>query len=128
MVALPWAVGILVFLFSVKSDQAIAGREQMTSGIIKRHEPSNHDRYGYDFTVNGRPYSGWQSPTQREFIIGETVSVYFDPLDPTKSSLFSFAGAWDRAIGPVFLMTVGIAAFAAYIFTRKRFVRKRLLG
>jgi len=120
MVALPLAIGVLFFLFSAKANEAIAARQQLTSGIVKTHEPSNHDRYEYDFTVNGKAYSGWQIPSQRDFIVGEQVAVYYDPLDPTKSSLSSFAGAWDRAIGPVFSMAFGTVAIAAYIFIRKR--------
>lgn len=128
MITLPWVIGIIFFLYSAKVDQAVAGRERLTSGVVKRHEPSNHNRYGYDFTVNGKAYSGWTSPTQREYIIGETVSVYYDPLDPTKSSLSSFAEACYRAIGPVFLMALGIITIAAYIFMRKRATKNRLLG
>lgn len=125
MITLPWAIGIVFFLFSANADQAIAVREQIASGIVKTHEPSNHDRYGYQFTVNGRSYRGWQIPTKREFIIGEKVAVYYDPLDPAKSSLSSFAGAWDRILGPVLLMAFGIIAITAYILIRKQSIRNR---
>jgi len=119
-VALPWAIGIIFFLFSARADRAIAARQQRTYGVVKTHEPANHDRYGYDFTVNGEAYNGWQIPTRSELRIGEKVLVYYDPRDPRTSSLSSFAEGSDRAIGPVFFMTVGIVAIAAYIFLRRR--------
>lgn len=50
MVTLPWALGILFFLFSALADQAVAHRERVASGVVIGHEPSNHDCYRYAFT------------------------------------------------------------------------------
>jgi hypothetical protein len=119
LITLPWVIGLVFLLFSSASDQAIAGREQITYGIIRTHEPANHNRFGYEFSLSGRPFTGWQIPT-RDFEIGQRVLVYYDPLDPTKSSLDSFAGATDRILGPAIFCAVGTAAVVVIIFVRRR--------
>jgi hypothetical protein len=119
LITLPWVIGLVFLLSSSVSDRAIAGREQTTSGVIRAHEPANHNRFGYDFSVNGKLYTGWQIPL-REFQIGQRVLVYYDPLDPTKSSLDGFEGATDRVLGPALFCAVGITAVVVLIFVRRR--------
>lgn len=92
-------IGLVFLISSSISDQAITCREQITYGIIRTHVPENHNRFGYQFSLNGKSFAGRQIPT-RDFTIGQSVLVYYDPLDPTKSSLDSFAGATDRILGP----------------------------
>lgn len=119
LIALPWIIGLVVLISSSVSGQAIASREQTTYGIIRNHEPENHNRFGYQFFVNGKSFTGWQIP-MGEFTIGQRVLVYYDPLDPTKSSLDSFAGAIDRSLGPAFFCAVGATAVVVIIFVRRR--------
>jgi hypothetical protein len=124
LIALPWIIGLVFLISSSVSDQAIASREQTTYGIIRTHEPENHNRFGYQFSVNGKPFTGWQIP-MRDFTIGQRVLVYYDPLDPTKSSLDSFAGTTDRILGPAFFCAVGTTAVVVIIFVRRRAYAKR---
>jgi hypothetical protein len=118
LVTVPWGIGLIFFLCSSVSDQAIAGREQTTYGIIRTHEPANHNRFGYEFSVNGKSYSGSDIPA-RGYEIGQRVPVYYDPLDPTMSSLDSFAGPADQSLGGALLCAVGTTAVAVIIFVRR---------
>lgn len=124
-ITLPWVIGLIFSICGFVSDRAIAGRERMTHGIIRTHEPANHDRFGYEFSVNEKRYNGWQIPS-REFEIGQQVLVYYDPHDPTTNSLDSFAEAADRNLGPALCCAFGIAVAAAIIFaTRRSRVRRQ---
>jgi hypothetical protein len=79
----------------------IAQRQQTTSGTILTHEPSNHNRYGYNFSVSDKPYSGWHVPERDEPTIGQRVTVYYDPIDPNASALDDFGELALRDLRPV---------------------------
>jgi hypothetical protein len=77
--------------YSFYSGLQVAGRQQITNGSIDTHDPSNHDRYGYTFSVGKRKFTGWASPGSfRDFHVGETITVYYDPSDPTTNSPSDF--------------------------------------
>jgi hypothetical protein len=75
---------------AVHNDSGVASREQSTVGVIVAHEPSNHNRYGYKFQAGGRDYTGWETPLKEEPKIGQSVTVYFDSLQPAENSLTDF--------------------------------------
>lgn len=86
---------ILLFLtlcvHSWRKDLQIAKRQQTAIGTIDKHDPPNHDRYGYKFLVNGHLYTGWASPTEkRDFFVGQQIVVYFDPVQPAENSAYGF--------------------------------------
>jgi hypothetical protein len=87
LVTLPWSVGLVLLVDSGISDRMIAKRQRTTQGSITAHEPANHNRYGYVFSVNGKSYTGWESPRKDELQIGKQVLVYYDPSDPAKNAL-----------------------------------------
>jgi hypothetical protein len=123
LIVLPWvAVAILCF-WGFGEDHRVAAREQTTQGVIDWHEPSNHDRYEYRFTIRGKRYTGWASPTTAEFEMGQKVVVYYDPLDPNNSALVDFADAGDRELGPVSFCVIGITAVVLLVFIRRRATR-----
>src|SRR5580658_10285424 len=72
------------------SDRAVAKREQTVLGTSIAHEPANHNRYRYSFSVDGKPYSGWESPRKEEPHIGQQLTVYYDPADPATNALTDF--------------------------------------
>ena len=111
-------IGLVFLISSSVSDHAIASREQTTYRIMRTHEPENHNRFGYQFSVNGKSFTGWQIP-MRDFTTGQRVLVYYDPLDPTKSSLDSFAGATGRILGPALFCTVGTTVVVVIVFVRR---------
>jgi hypothetical protein len=119
VVVLPWVVGMVFFVREWNVDRTVATRQQTTQEKITAHEPSNHNRFGYAFTVNGRIYHGWQSPKAEELEIGKVVVVYYDPMDPTKNALVDFSELGLQALGPIPMMTIGIAAVAVFIFRRR---------
>jgi hypothetical protein len=120
---LPWVLGVSFMIYGFRLDQITAAREQTTRGQIISHEPPNHDRYGYQFVVNGRVYSGWAIPETSEYKIGQQVLVYYDPLDPDKSALGDFAESRYRIIGPVAFCLCGMWGVSLFIFLRRRATR-----
>ena len=109
-----------MFVYEWKLGRDIATREQTTQGLIVTHEPANHNRYGYTFSVNGKKYAGWESPKKDELHIGKQVLVYYDPQDPNKSALTEFRDLGMTTLGPVPAMLFGIGAVAWYIGHRRR--------
>ena len=99
--------------------RAIAARQQSTPGTITAHEPSNHDRYGYVYSLDGKAYHGWEIPQRTEYKIGEQVTVYYDPTDPTRGSLAGFEELSLREFGPVPFLLLGTAVIV-FIFYKRR--------
>ena len=95
-------------------------RQQTASGTIVAHEPSNHDRHGYTFSVNQKTYSGWQVPyNDVRFTVGQVVTVHYDPLDPNNSALVEFS-EFDGVEGPVLLIFAVIPLVVLIEFLRRR--------
>lgn len=120
LAALPWALFVIFSLYGFRADQITAAREKTTSGQIVFHDPPNHDRFGYQFGVNGRMYTGWAIPSTRDYKIGQQVLVYYDPLDPNKSQLGDFTENEYRILGPLSFCILGICGVALYILMRRR--------
>src|SRR5262249_52305891 len=120
LVALPWALGLAFLIQESIMESQIAGRQQTTHGIVTTHEPGNHNRYGYKFEVDGKAYTGWQSPKDEELAIGEQVIVFYDPQDPSRNSLTDFRDLSTSSLGPVSMLLFGIVAVAGYILYRRR--------
>jgi hypothetical protein len=119
-VVLPWTIGAIFCVHEWIVDRRVASREQTTQGIITVHEPSNHNRYGYVFSVNGKAFTGWESPRIDKLEIGKQVVVYYDPLNPSKNALTEFRELGMENLGPLPLVLFGIGAVAWYIKTRRR--------
>jgi hypothetical protein len=94
-------IGGALGIYGWHRDRVIAQRQMTTSGTIHTHEPGNHNRYGYNFSVSDQPYSGWYIPEHNEPTIGQRVTVYYDPIDPNTSALDDFGELALRALGPV---------------------------
>jgi hypothetical protein len=120
LVALPWALGVGLAVHGWMTDRKVAERERTALGTVTVHEPANHNRYGYTFAINGHSYSGWESPRRGEPQVGELVTVYYDPNDPTTSALTDFAQLKNESLGPVPLLLFGIGALAFFIRQRRR--------
>jgi hypothetical protein len=113
----------MLFIYQWKVDRAIATREQTTQGVITAHETENHNRFGYAFTVNGKSFTGWESPGKEGLDIGQPVLVYYDPLNPSKNALTEFGDRGLNSLGPVPMMLFGIGAVTWYITARRRKIR-----
>jgi hypothetical protein len=118
LIAVPWAIGLAFFLFSPRPYEKAATRQQMTTGIVLTHDAGNHNRYGYQFAVGGKTYSGGQSP-KNDLQIGQSVVVYYDPLNPALNSLYDFRDG-ENTLGPVVALSLGIAAIVLFIFLKRR--------
>ncbi len=120
LVVLPWTIGALICVHEWLVDKSVASREQTTQGIITVHEPSNHNRYEYVFSMNGKSFTGWESPRTDRLEIGQQVVVYYDPLNPSKNAPTEFGELGMENLGPLPLLLFGIGAVAWYIKTRRR--------
>jgi hypothetical protein len=69
----PWILGTILLVYEWNVDRKIAGREQTTQGVITAHEPENHNRFGYVFTVNSKSFNGWESQRARDFPIEQNI-------------------------------------------------------
>ena len=120
LVALPWAIGLAFLLYASRAERLIAERQKTTYGVVTSHEPANHDRYGYVFSINGQTYHGWEIPTKTEFEMGQQVVVYYDPIEPATNALTDLYEMSLGELGPVPLLVFGIGAVAIFIFLRRR--------
>jgi hypothetical protein len=120
LVALPWVIGLVFSIYVGIADRILAQREKKTQGTIASHEPSNHNRYGYTFSVNSKSYSGWESPRKEEPTVGQQVTVYYDPDDPNRNALTDFRDLSLESFGPTPLLMFGIGAVAVFIRRQRR--------
>lgn len=120
LICFPWAVGVALAIYMYTVDRAIAMREMSAIGVITAHDPPNHNRYGYSFVVQGKSYSGWQTPSRSEPVIGEHVVVYYDPLNPDKNSLVDFQELSSSGFGFGTFALVGIGTVTTIIFVLRR--------
>ncbi|MBV9155792.1 MAG: DUF3592 domain-containing protein [Acidobacteriaceae bacterium] len=123
LIVLPWLLGTALVVHEWAVDRTIAQREKTADGTITTHQAANHDRYGYSFSINDRSYSGWQSPAKQDFRVGQQVTVFYDPLDPTRNALTDFSELEIGSIGPVPILLLGIGCVAVFIAYRRRRVQ-----
>ncbi len=117
------AIGMVI---AAHNDSGVASREQSTVGVIVAHEPSNHNRYGYKFQAGGRDYIGWETPLKEEPKIGQSVTLYFDSLQPAENSLTDFAELADIWRGRAIVVGVFTALFVAVGLIMRLVARKTL--
>ena len=66
LITVPWVVGIIFAIASIRHNEQVAGREQQTIGVITSREADNHNQYRYSFTVAGQVLRGLsQSPNEK---------------------------------------------------------------
>jgi len=123
LIVLPWGIGVACAIYECHVDRTVAQRETIINGTITAHEPANHNRYGYSFSVNGKSYSGWGSPRKEEPHIGQQVTVFYDPVDPTTNALTDFADLATNSLGALPMLLFGIGAVAFFIRYRRRQAR-----
>jgi hypothetical protein len=127
VVVAPGVVGAAFLIQASLADRRIAERQQTTWGTIDSHEPGNHNRYGYSFEVNERRLTGWAIPKGNDhFAIGQRVTVFYDPSNPSRSQLEDFSRSGEDALAPVPLLLVGTAA-ALVLVHRFKIRRNRIL-
>jgi hypothetical protein len=121
LITSPWLIGAAICLHEWRTDRTIALRQQTTFGMILTHEPANHDRYGYAFSINGKSYRGWHTPYGSDQpAVGQAVTVYYDPLNPNTSALVDYGELALRRLGPVPFTLGGSGLFALLILAIRR--------
>ena len=115
---------LFFLLLSVHSSWKVAqaaARQQTAIGIIDGHDPPNHDRYSYTFTVHGNQWTGWASPNdKRNFFLGQRIVIYFDPIDPSENSAYDFHEANPGGIVFIWLLLTACVGFPFYIYFQRR--------
>ena len=129
LVLVPLLLILLYLVHSCRENLEIAKRQRTAVAIISSHDPANHDRYGYIFSVNSRPFSGWAYPNdKRDFSVGEQIVVFYDPIDPSKNlpSSFGLFDAGDDVLFAFFLVAPIIVAVS--IHAQRREWKRRHTG
>jgi hypothetical protein len=111
----PWILGAIFLLAAAHGYSEVASRQQTARGTIVQHEPFNHNRYSYKFQVDGRYYSGWETPLGTEPEIGQSVRIYYDPLYPSENGLRDFAERRDSTLGPAVAILILSVVLTALI-------------
>jgi len=125
------ALGLVMFVYTSRTDGAIAAREGTAEGIVTAQETELFgSRYNYVFSVNGQWFTGWDSSSKNDLGIGMQVFVYYDSQNPNKNALTDFVelsrNPWLDAKTPygslafgVFLLFMGVV----FICTGKAYIR-----
>jgi len=121
----PWLLGAALMLVAAHNDSDVASRQATTVGKIVAHEPSNHNRYGYRFQVEGQVYTGSETPRKAEPRIGQSVTIYYDADNPVENALTDYrelSSDWsERAVAFFFAACIAFVG----IFLAERLVPTR---
>jgi hypothetical protein len=118
---------LLLLVLSVVSwwsDAQIAKRQQTAMGTIDGHDPPNHNRYSYKFSVNGREFTGWASPGNRDLFVGQQIVVYYDPIRPSENSAYDFSVVNPGGVVFIGFLLLTCVLFPFFIYFQRR-SRKR---
>lgn len=121
LILLPVLAMLAWGITSATTSSRIAERQRIVNGTIDSHDPSNHDRYGYKFLVDGKQYTGWAYPSSNiDYSVGERISVFYDPINPTQNmpSSFGVLTSGDLMFFPFCLLILG--GLPLFIFLRRR--------
>ncbi len=105
----------------------LATRHQVTTGKVISRDCANHGAVYYSFVVNGRSQAGlapWGSLNCNAVSVGEPVTVYYDPANPTVYTLKEPRLLYEEKRGfyvPAWLAVplLFMLAFAATVFNAK---------
>ena len=108
-------------------DWATAKRQVSAPAVIVTHDPPNHDRYGYSLEISKEQYSGWAYPGgKHNYSIGDHILVYFDPLNPTKSSPDDFGSVTMEDLFFVPFCGLVLVGLPVFIYLRRRAWQRRV--
>jgi hypothetical protein len=130
-----FAGGSLIFdwnsLSNLNRNRAVAPRQQAITVTLGAGKPAGHNTYGYRYTfsLSGNSYEGWEysapeSPTR----IGQQITVYYDPLNPSVNSPERFQysvsqgteRAWDYVVGLALTLFLPTAIFVSIAIAREK--------
>jgi len=114
VVLIPFVFGAFFLMNSAQEASGIARRQQIATGVLVAHKVSNHDRWEYRFHVEALGYSGLDRVRSGTPRIGEAVTIYYDPLDPTTNSLITFGKVSNGFLGPALAILL-LSAFLAVV-------------
>lgn len=114
---IPVVMAAFFLINSAQDAGEVANREQTTNGTLVAHQAWNHNRWEYRFQVDAHTYTGLDRLRSGTPKVGEPVTIFFDPLDPTTNALTSFKERRISLFGPaVAILLVGVGAALVVLF------------
>jgi len=129
-----FAGGVLILdwssLSKLNRNRAVAPRQQAIRVTLAEGKPGGHNTYGYRYTfsLGENSYGGWEysspeSPTR----IGQQITVYYDPLNPSVNSPERFEYSsnqrmqriWDHWVGLSLVLLLPTAVFVSILISRE---------
>lgn len=121
-----YGIGLLVF--SQSQLERFVEKGVLIDGTVVKKDPGNHELITYEYSVNGRSYTGYGhglagNPRFKQIEIGQSVIVYYDRDIPANSMMGHPQGdlsvnrqiAWIIALlFPVFPMAMLISIYVGY--------------
>lgn len=104
---------LTVSLYYCTVNLLIAHRERIAHATVTMHDESNHGRDHYQFVLNGAAYEGWAYRGHTSPKVGEQISVFYDPTNPSQNSYEDFS---DTAVHSLFFVPFLLLAFALAVF------------
>jgi len=117
-------------LSTLNRNRDVAPRQQAITVTLAAGKPGGHNTYGYHYTfsLDGNWYEGWEystpeSPTR----IGQQITVYYDPLNPSLNSpeRFEYASRqqmerkWDYFVGLSLVLFLPTVVFVSILISRE---------
>lgn len=106
------------------SDAQIAKRQQTTVGTIDWHDPPNHNRYRFAFAVKGRQFTGWVIPGDHDIVLGQQITVYYDPFDPSENSAYDFGDVNPGGVVFIEFLLLACVIYPLLIYFQRRSRRR----
>ena len=101
---MPLVLGGLLGVYRWHTDSVVSQREKMTMAAITSQAANR--RFGYQFSVDAKSYTGW-SPPKQGMSIGQKIPVFYDQAHPEVNSPEDFARSSVAWLG---FGTIGLVA------------------
>jgi hypothetical protein len=129
--SLAFGAVFIFFLFHGPDERVLAyrelvGRHSQALALVARTDCSDHGNVFYEFEVDGKRYSGSTYSLGRpcdSVLPGESVSIYFDPEDPTVNTTMRPDVAFDfhrSQLLTKFFMAFAMLCIVAYPIVQPR--------
>jgi len=116
VVVLPWAAVMWLGFHDWYNEVQLGKRAVTTSGVITRVEQDNHQKYDYQYSVDGKMYAGGEIIAGANLLVGQRVRVSYIADAPGTSQLTRFGAVGTR---PVPLLFCTFIAMYCYIRLRR---------
>ena len=113
----------ILLLYQTCSGAKVAHRQQTAIGIVMTHNAEDHDSYSYSFRVGQRLYTGRNGVPAKPPKVGDRITVFYDPENPSRNSLSGFGDISERTAAPLAFI-LAATALVAFLAIRQRTGRR----